>query len=789
MTGWTEEQFELLVREHHQAVYRSALRIVGDVAAAADVAQDVFARAAAGKVRLAESTSERATLCWLAARLGQNAVRARLRRKGHEHKHHEEIVMSAQHSYQDPAAVAESHDMTELVQQCVAELPSDLQRPLEMHYQDELTLSAVGSALRLSTSTVYDRVQRALTQLRTALKGRGLAVAPAALPQLLRDVPVPAVPTGLEAQLLLLAKTSTLVVVDGSRRLAIAAFAALCVSAVAIGTHLHSDNARFDSATPATATLAASGASDREPFHTIMDAESGDDMERMAVVTELPQQDPQPRKLKVRGTVHDSAHWPVVGATVTVVAAGGLKAFKLGGGTTDHRGGFDFRFDRALRPTAVRLAVHEAGVRLLLTDELQLPRKDPEGAFELQLPEQVGIATERYECAVSVQDDAGAALPGVKVTVYSGPLPMHGMVRGRREALGETDDRGTVQLRGRKLGAKWFFVDGRHLGYGYSFSQLHLGKAGQHSEVFQLTLAGSLHVLSQSVDGKAIGRPQVWLFDEQRGVQMHGKEDPKGGVRFTGLKKRRYSLQVNAGREYSPGRILNVSASEEPVMVTLKSRLDVRDVGNHMGEVHGTVVDAETGEEVSLASWAIEVLKVRSCQSTSPFDGVVPPAPVQRMAGRFRKTGFHEVGLKPGCYAIVVGERGYARATHEFEITDRDLHAGIRIALHRGATVSGRVLDAGGKPVKGASVVPVGVGAGADALIASWRSDHDYRKSGTPNDPPCVAISNENGEFRLTGVPPGFALRLVARRLGKVAVAPLGILKSGGKTNLPPLHL
>lgn len=73
MTRLTRDQFARLVREHHAAVYRSARRFVGDGAAAADVAQEVFLRALHGKVRLRDA-EQRASLCWLATKLGQLGV-------------------------------------------------------------------------------------------------------------------------------------------------------------------------------------------------------------------------------------------------------------------------------------------------------------------------------------------------------------------------------------------------------------------------------------------------------------------------------------------------------------------------------------------------------------------------------------------------------------------------------------------------------------------------------------------------------------------------------------------
>jgi RNA polymerase sigma-70 factor, ECF subfamily len=191
MTRLSPDQFARLVKQHHAAVYRSALRIVMDEATAADVAQDVFVRALRGKVRFDKARDPVATLCWLSARLAQNANRASRRRRNHE-----ENAMQRPNSDRtgDPAMVAADHDLQAAVQRTVTQLPDELRVPLQLHCADEWTLAAVGAALQLSTSTVHDRVKQALERLRAQLQGRGFAVTAAAMPNLVRDLPEAVVP-------------------------------------------------------------------------------------------------------------------------------------------------------------------------------------------------------------------------------------------------------------------------------------------------------------------------------------------------------------------------------------------------------------------------------------------------------------------------------------------------------------------------------------------------------------------------------------------------------------------
>ena len=147
------DQFEALVRDHHDAVYRAASRVAADTAMAADVAQDVFVRVLQGKAQLHRAESVRATLCWLATMLANNALRARRRRD-----HHEENAMPRENEERnDPAQLCAEADMHRSVQKVVDDLPGDLRVPLLLRCQDELSFASIGTAMRNGTTLLSRR--------------------------------------------------------------------------------------------------------------------------------------------------------------------------------------------------------------------------------------------------------------------------------------------------------------------------------------------------------------------------------------------------------------------------------------------------------------------------------------------------------------------------------------------------------------------------------------------------------------------------------------------------------
>jgi len=789
MTRQLPDLFRRLVQQHHGAVYRSAMRVVADEATARDVTQDVFVRALRGKVRFDEERDEVATLCWLAARLAQNALRARRRRRSHEEN---AMHRSSPSRIEDPAAVAAANDLHDVLQRSVTELPDELRVPLQLHCQDDWTLQAIGSSLRLSTSTVHDRVQRAIERLRARLSGKGFALAGGALPAALRELPPPPVPGGLEAQLLAAGKASAAVAgVEVLRRVAVLAALVVGVATVAVAA-----NAWAADDGPVAVERAASAGVEQEPRRQRPTPEAAPPIERARI---LPGDDagrelraalerlpgpPQARFETLRGTVHDADAWPVVGAVVEVVAAGGLKAFDLGHARTDHNGAFSVEFDvGSLHPRAVCVQVVEDTTTLLVTPELSLPRTDPKAPLELVLPASAGVATDRYEWDLFAHDEAGLALAGVTVSTRPAPLPEPGRVGGFVDARAETDARGHAVLRGRRLGDKWLFVDGREIGRGYTFTKVALDRGGAHERSVLVPEGRSLNVHVERLDEGSLRWVTVWLRDEQLGVSLYAQRDDArdGEVTFTGLGDGPYSVySACSGSSRSVQR--GVVAQGQTVELRMKPLLDERDVGDHMAEVHGSVFDAETGEELAIESWRVDVYRARAGESTFACDRLVPPSPRQTAVSMDKSTGFHEGGLEPGRHAVVAMVPGYAVAVHELEVSGSELFTDVRIELHRGGALRGRLVDGAGRPVPRRGVRVIGVGAFADERLDAWRTHvAGGRTWRVPPTWPCAGdTTDENGEFEVLGVPPRVALRLFAQCAGGgVGVLPVAAIDAG----------
>lgn len=775
--------FERLVTEQHAAVFRSARRLCADDGAAADVTQDVFVRVWQGKVRLDRAESVRATLCWFAAHLARNKNRAARRRAQHE-----ENAMSARTAAThttDPARVSAANDLNRDLAGMLAELPDTLRLPFLMRHQDELSLAAIGTALRLPTSTVHDRIEAALARLRGLLQQRGHAVGAAALPAMVSRLEAPPLPTGLVARLMAVG-TAAPVVAGTSKGLLVAlAGAVLVVAAVVASTSLGSQPVDH----PPAVTALASGAGG----NTIQDppGNSGPATERRAAGAAAgasASPPPPPAALRTNatftGTVRDAEAWPVVGAKVQVVAGGGYKSFPLGeAATTDARGVFTVagRSDW-LDARAVRLCVIENGRQLLLTGDITLPRPADAPPLELVLPASVGSATSRYDLTVEVRDEAGAPLAGVEVALYAAtePRPRPEWASAEGQVTSGVD--GRARLEGRGLGTKWLFVDGRPLQRQSVFTAVTLAKAGIHDTVATLSPGRELAVAVTTVSGRELEWGEPWLDDERTGLRHQGRR-AGDRWRFGGLGDGPYTVSASGDGRCSLASIPGVLATRESITLTLKDRDDERDVGDHLAELHGELIDAATGAVVEFAGFEVDVKPFLADGSSLVFDGVQPPRPVQTMVTDTRFAKFHEVGLAAGKWVLVVAVPGYALAGRVFELREREVRTGLRIELHRPGVVRGRVVDGNGKPCPGVSLFALGNGPLADRHVAAWQQ-YSARESGpgdaAPSYAPIAGWSRADGTFVVDRIPPGMPLRLVAHHDAHgFVVVPLAPLRAG----------
>ncbi|MCR9247941.1 MAG: sigma-70 family RNA polymerase sigma factor [bacterium] len=776
--------FDALVREHHAAVFRSARRICGNDEDAADVAQEVFLRVLRGKLRLDRVDSERAVLCWLASRLAHNRERAARRRTRSEDHAMNHVERSD--AVSDPAAIVAERDVLQQLVELVSRLPRDLRLPVQLRCEDRLTFAAIGTALRISESTAHERYERALTRLRQDLKDRGVpGVAALPLADLLGRLPGPVAPVGLEGQLLALSKASVVATAGIARRVAMIAFVTTAAVAVAVASVAGGDG--DGGLTPASGTVAAAAAAGG-----VQDPQSGRgaggrgagtvtvERFRDGKPVREPAASPGRNERTFVGTVHDAAGFPVVGAKVAAVAGGGLKEFDLGEGVTDDNGAFKVvigdvlgRAKLTFRRGAIKLRVFEGTLQLFESQDYEVPR--PAGAKPLAfvLGADVGTESTRFALTVDVRDAAGRAVEGATVRLHSGkrgkPLPGY---RGEAEAVSRAD--GSVVLNGRVLGAKWLFVDARAASQPTSYTAFTVDRPGPHKTSVTLAAAETLAVKLEAVEGDRVPRGSVWLEDED-GVRHQAETGATGLVKFENLRATAYTVHVR-GWPWSAVAERGFVPRSEPYVIKLKRAADPRDLGHHMAEVHGRLVDAATGEEVAFGGFALEWYRRgdRAGESTLATDGCPEPPPVQRAAGMGKSTGFRRTGLDAGRWVLVADVEGYANAVREFELEHGQLLADVAVPLYRPAELHGRVVDVDGQPVERAKVFVVGVGDLADenlraiAKIAEQGPGLGGRNPRVrwPSVLCCGTWTKADGSFELNGVPPDTALRLIAYRAG-----------------------
>lgn len=145
----------------------------------------------------------------------------------------------------------------------------------------------------------------------------------------------------------------------------------------------------------------------------------------------------------------------------------------------------------------------------------------------------------------------------------------------------------------------------------------------------------------------------------------------------------------------------------------------------------GRVVDDETKSPVAMFTVGL---------TTTP-DEVLIPQHSRKSFGppKFSDGNFEMLDVKPGKYWLVADAPGYAGGrSEEVVISQGERREGIEIRIVRGATIRGRVVEASGKPVAGATVqpepaslsAPGGAGAFLGAMLKNLRRDVKETKTG-----------------------------------------------------------
>ncbi len=227
-------------------------------------------------------------------------------------------------------------------------------------------------------------------------------------------------------------------------------------------------------------------------------------------------------------------------------------------------------------------------------------------------------------------------------------------------------------------------------------------------------------VVDQS--GFPVGGARVWI--------SYGGHMNWGSEVATTWPDGTFFVRSISGATYIAARARGHAASDlRPLKGETGSTVEVRLVLNGAGgELTGTVLD-ERGEPVVHA----KVMAGAEYPSYSLLDdGATGFTPPPYLGFTDDEGVFHADSLVPGKTRVAVRAPGFVPLVEEVEVPSGSA-AQVELTLRRGATLSGRVLGEGGKPVTGAQVV-----------IGDFRDFLSIK-----------VFSGEGGAYRLRGLPVG----------------------------------
>lgn len=191
---WNErgeaEAFNELVRRHADMVFATCLRTLRNRADAEDVAQECFENLARGGVRVRSSLA--GWLHALATHRSLNRIKHEVRRRQRE-----KVFAEAPNNGLD----ADWAEVEALIDEALVELPLRLRTLVVAHFLERRTHEDIAQELGLPRRTVTHHINRAVEEIRAALRRRGVLVPAAALAAGLATLECGAAPAGLTASL------------------------------------------------------------------------------------------------------------------------------------------------------------------------------------------------------------------------------------------------------------------------------------------------------------------------------------------------------------------------------------------------------------------------------------------------------------------------------------------------------------------------------------------------------------------------------------------------------------
>jgi RNA polymerase sigma factor (sigma-70 family) len=802
MTPTEISQFEELVHTHHAAVFASARRVLRDDAAAADATQEVFLRVLGGRLDVArlDEESTRRVLCWWSVHCALNERRGNRRRRARE----ERIAMTRNERTHAPE---HDHDDDRRLWDLVDELPEELRVPLVLRFAENLGFARIGELLGLAESTAHERVTRGLAKLRARIAQAGLVALAAGTGAQLEarlasaaSAAVVAPPAGLVTRLVGLESARASV--------SLGLVASLAVGALTLGGGAWW---WFESGEPPRNGVELAATSNTAPSDAGASGEAlaatEGDSARAALVA--PQETPPPATEngdesqalsgEALGRVLDSDGVPIVGAQVTVVSVERDGKFAAYAATVVSDASGSFR-------TSVDVADAEGGLYFVQITHAgcaitsSAPQRIRAGAATdfglVTLTAPSGETSGSYSLAVEVVDTFGVAVESAVVELASvvdlpvDPGTLWTDWYSRETHLERIDGRAVTDA----SGAAHFEVDG----IGAKLVRVKPVRKDLAPFVTRFDVAADeaarLVLVAEpacSISGSLLVVDGVFAPTMQHSLQAYVREPisaewlfadiaDDGAFTIDGLPLGTHRVEVHPN--HASGDDTNWSPAAIEVVITpdlrassghvvrLKRRDDPRDVGDHMGEIHGRLVRAEDGQPLVVDFWAVELDLVPELEPLAFTRDWLPnhvfPGPAQRSSFGPEPDDtdvFHMVGLDAGRYVLRCTTNGRASLVHgPIDVTEHGIVSDLVLPVEVATRVAGRVFTADGEPLDGAYVMVTGHGPISDEKVAAFEQAlraADGRGWLYGNG---TEVKSTAGAWEIGALPSGIEFRLVA---------------------------
>jgi hypothetical protein len=273
---------------------------------------------------------------------------------------------------------------------------------------------------------------------------------------------------------------------------------------------------------------------------------------------------------------------------------------------------------------------------------------------------------------VRVKDEAGAGMRGAEIEVRgSDPFPV-----GAR-----TGDDGSVHVG--RLGEGPFTVIARAPGF-EEVTKRHVVEG--EPVVVVLSKQGTLLVEVVAEDGSPAGTARVLVGSPSLGSARVAETGKDGKVRIAGLDSGSYALRAVSGTR--------VSAIELGVSLSKGEERSVRLALGPGVMVHAHVVDASTEDDVRDARVTLA-------------EGGLSPFPLEAVTDKFGRAVLGPIARGPA--TLSARADGFVpKAATSLEAGEGGMNPEVKVALARGGVLLGKVTDARGYAVDGATIRVIG---------------------------------------------------------------------------------